>query len=249
VRKSELTREKQRLIWEAVVSMFKKKQLTERQRDILEAVGLPAELDKLRKIQQTQIVLIEKKLKYLERRYQKKFYYNLEANGNKLNGIGETKVYAEGENPETDTFMIEDKTWLFPVRYNEHYHLLLLERKVQKQTEEEVSNLIHDQIYKVYTRILGKRRNTATAIELRMVIENTDEEYCDELFKRINDKIASKKEIDYIDMYCVDNGVVAELGDEKLTISKDDENVRMRYIYDYYNKNIGRPDCEKEILR
>ena len=228
------------------MSMFDKSELTERQCEILEAAGLPTEWDKLSGIQRTEIVEIEKRLKHLERKYHKKFCYNKESNYDISYGLGEMVVYAEGDNPKTQSFIIQDKKGLFG--YEDTYDWVLATAKAQNYVEDKLSSVMSDQSYNVYAKILGVDKGKATSISVTIILDDSDEEHSDELFENIYSAVKSDKLIEYITMYCVDTGSMAEFNEENYDDAYNYEKTRLRYYYSVYNKNIEKPDCEKERL-
>jgi Icc-related predicted phosphoesterase len=227
--------------------MFKKKQLTERQRDILESAGLPTEWDKLSGIQQSAIVEIEKRLRHLERKYHKKFCFNKELNYYLVDGLGELIVYAEGDDPKKYSFMIRRKDSFFG--YEDTYDGIIAYFKAKKYVEDKMSLVMSDQTYQVYSRILGVEWEKPTSISVTIILDNSDEEYCDEVFENIYNEVKDDKLIEYVTMYCVDTGSIDEFNEENYRKVHESEICRIRYYYSVDNKKCGDPDCEKKRLR
>jgi hypothetical protein len=229
------------------MSMFDKSELTERQCEILESEGFPTEWDELSRDHQKRIVEIEKRLRHLESKYNKKFCYNKELNCDNIRyGFDEIVVYAEGDNPKINSFMIKEKKGFFG--YEDTYDWVLANSKAQKYVEDKLSSVMSDQSYNVYAKILGVDKGKATGISVTIILDDSDEEHCDELFENIHSTVKSDKLIEYITMYCVDTGSMAEFNEENYDDAYSYEKTRLRYYYSVYNKNIEKPDCEKERL-
>ncbi|SCY47652.1 hypothetical protein SAMN05660668_02783, partial [Pseudobutyrivibrio sp. AR14] len=97
--------------------IFKHK-LTRRQKEILERTKLPNNWEELSTYHRRIIKRIEKMIKYLEKKYGKKFYYKGYIPENKLFFDKESLlVYAEGDDPEVDCFAVEPKGFGFTDEY------------------------------------------------------------------------------------------------------------------------------------
>lgn len=122
--------------------------LNERQKEILEEVGLPTEAEKLDSSQQEAIIAIDEMLTAVEKKYNRSFSYS----GYVEQGLLESEhlmAYPSDGNPRTDSFEVR-KT---DNGYEDDYMNVAIRDDYTKYVEEIITSNLHNEHIRVFTEI------------------------------------------------------------------------------------------------
>ena len=138
--------------------------LNERQKEILEEVGLPTNVEKLDYMQKKAIIAIDEMLTAMEKKYNRSFSYS----GYVADGPLETEhliAYPSDGDPEYDGFEVKKKD----NGYEDDYMLVAIKDDYAKYVEEIMISSLHNENIKVFADIY--------TTELTDIPDNK-EEYC-----------------------------------------------------------------------
>ena len=122
--------------------------LNERQKEILEEVGLPTDAEKLDSSQQEAIIAIEEMITAVEKKYNRSFSYS----GYVEQGLLESEhlmAYPSDGNPRTDSFEVR-KT---DNGYEDDYMNVAIRDDYAKYVEEIITSNLHNEHIRVFTEI------------------------------------------------------------------------------------------------
>ena len=122
--------------------------LNERQKEILEEVGLPTEAEKLDGSQQEAIIAIDEMITAVEKKYNRSFSYS----GYVEQGLLESEhlmAYPSDGNPRTDSFEVR-KT---DNGYEDDYMNVAIKDDYAKYVEEIITSNLHNEHIRVFTEI------------------------------------------------------------------------------------------------
>ena len=122
--------------------------LNERQKEILEEVGLPTEAEKLDSSQQEAIIAIDEMLTAVEKKYNRSFSYSGYVEQGPLESEHLIAYPSEG-NPRTDSFEVRKKD----NGYEDDYMNVAIRDDYAKYVEEIITSNLHNEHIRVFTEI------------------------------------------------------------------------------------------------
>lgn len=185
------------------------KELTTRQKDILKSKNLPQQWDELDMSIQESIQAIEEMLQFLEKKYGKTFVYaGYKKANNTFNDEESLLAYAVGDDPETQKCIVNrTKDGL-----EDTYGWVLASPVFNKKMQDKVSDLLSDNNYKLFTKLLGVSNDgTVKASTVAVVIETSYDEGSKELFDKVTSRLSNEEGVYKILMYCVTPGTTESM--------------------------------------
>ena len=225
-------------VWRIIMGKIFKHRLTTRQKEILERTKLANNSwEELSTYHRRIIKRIEKMLKYLEKKYGKKFYYNGYVPENKIFLDEEYMVaYAEGDDPEVDCFSVEPKGFGF----TDEYAWVIQTPIVQKEMEEKLAGIFEGQKYKMFVELTGvSDEGVVLCFDIYIYIENSDFSKTDELMEKTIVAIEDDSRIHDVDMYCFEKAVVDSITEKEHKRSFDTEDIVSHYMSDLFYRGKG----------
>lgn len=217
--------------------IFKHK-LTRRQKEILERTKLPNNWEELSTYHRRIIKRIEKMIKYLEKKYGKKFYYKGYIPENKLFFDKESLlVYAEGDDPEVDCFAVEPKG----LGFTDEYAWVIQTPIVQKEMEEKLAGIFEGQKYKMFVELTGvSDEGEVKWIDICIYIDNKDTSVTDSIMDRIVEALSSETREWDLTMYCFKKPVVDSIPSKEHNRSFESDDVYCMYDSNRVDRREGR---------
>ena len=217
--------------------IFKHK-LTRRQKEILERTKLPNNWEELSTYHRIIIKRIEKMIKYLEKKYGKKFYYKGYIPENKLFFDKESLlVYAEGDDPEVDCFAVEPKGFGF----TDEYAWVIQTPIVQKEMEEKLAGIFEGQNYKMFVELTGvSDEGVVEAFSTTIYIDNSDSVVTDSIMEKIVSIISDEPRYCKIYMYSFKKPVVDQITTKEHNRSFDTDDVKSLYMSTPIDRREGK---------
>ncbi len=217
--------------------IFKHK-LTRRQKEILERTKLPNNWEELSTYHRRIIKRIEKMIKYLEKKYGKKFYYNGYVPGNKLFLDEEYMVaYAEGDDPETGCFSVEPKGFGF----SDGYAWVTQAPIVQKEMEEKLAGILEGQKYKMFVDLTGvSDEGVVKCFNVFIYIDNKDTLITDSIMDKLVETLSDETREWELIMYCFKKSVVDSIQAKEHNRSFESDDVYCMYDSDRIVRREGK---------
>lgn len=191
------------------MGLFSGHKLNERQISILKNANLPTEWKKLNYTGRQCITAIEEMLQYLDKKYGKTFCYNGYVPENKI-FLDQERLYAyaEGDDPDIDTFTVERDGKGF----KDGYQWVLLAPGVQKEMEEKLSPILEGQKYKMFTELSGvSEEGRVKAIDIFVYVDNSNTSETDLLMGKIVNEIKNDSIDITVEMYDIDNSFIEKM--------------------------------------
>ncbi len=200
---------------------------TKRQEEILERTKLPKDWNELSTYHRRIIKRIEKMLKYLEKKYGKKFYYNGYIPENKLFFDKESLLaYAEGDDPEVDCFSVEPKGFGF----TDEYAWVIQSPIVQKEMEDKLSGIFEGQKYKMFVELTGVSDEGAVKyFDIYIYVDCGDSKLTDSFMDRVLRELSTETRQYDVTMYCFEKEIVEQITIKEHNRSFDTDDVK--YLY------------------
>ena len=214
--------------WRIIMGKIFKHKLTTRQKEILERTKLPNNWEELSTYHRRIIKRIEKMIKYLEKKYGKKFYYKGYVPGNKLFLDEEYMVaYAEGDDPETGCFSVEPKG----LGFSDGYAWVTQAPIVQKEMEEKLAGIFEGQKYKMFVELTGvSDEGEVKCFHIYIYLENTDLSVTEQLMDKVILAITGDSRVHSIDMYCFGESIVDKITAKEHNRCFDLEDIVIHYM-------------------
>ncbi len=211
---------------------------TKRQEEILERTKLPKDWNELSTYHRRIIKRIEKMLKYLEKKYGKKFYYNGYVPENKLFLDEEYLVaYAEGDDPEVDCFSVEPKG----LGFRDGYAWVIQSPIVQKEMEDKLSGIFEGQKYKMFVDLTGVTdEGEVKSFSTTIYIDNSDSVVTDSIMEKIVSAISDETRNCKIYMYSFKKPVVDQITTKEHNRSFDTDDVKSLYMSTAIDRREGK---------
>ena len=209
------------------MGFLNKQKLNERQISILKNANLPTEWKDLNSAGRIGITAIEEMLQYLDKKYGKTFCYNGYVPENKVfldNGC--LYAYAEGDDPDIDTFTVERDGKGF----KDGYQWVLKAPGVQQEMEERLEPLLQGQAHEMFTELLGVDADgNVKAFSVNIYIENTDKAYIEKTMDSIIDEIYEDARVYDVNFYCFDKPVTRDMNAKNIRDCYKYEDIVLRY--------------------
>lgn len=203
------------------------KELTARQKDILKSKNLPQKWDELDMSIQESIQAIEEMLQFLEKKYGKTFVYaGYKKANNTFNDEESLLAYAVGDDPETQKCIVNrTKDGL-----EDTYGWVLASPVFNKKMQDKVSDLLSDNNYKLFTKLLGVSNDgTVKASTVAVVIETSYDEGSKELFDKVTSRLSNEEGVYKILMYCVTPGTTESMAQHNYEQIMNSDNTLGRF--------------------
>ena len=203
------------------------KELTARQKDILKSKNLPQKWDELDMSIQESIQAIEEMLQFLEKKYGKTFVYaGYKKANNTFNDEESLLAYSVGDDPETQKCIVNrTKDGL-----EDTYGWVLASPVFNKKMQDKVSDLLSDNNYKLFTKLLGVSNDgTVKASTVAVVIETSYDEGSKELFDKVTSRISNEEGVYKILMYCVTPGTTESMAQHNYEQIMNSDNTLGRF--------------------
>ena len=203
------------------------KELTARQKDILKSKNLPQKWDELDMSIQESIQAIEEMLQFLEKKYGKTFVYaGYKKANNTFNDEESLLAYAVGDDPETQKCIVNrTKDGL-----EDTYGWVLASPVFNKKMQDKVSDLLSDNNYKLFTKLLGVSNDgTVKASTVAVVIETSYDEDSKELFDKVTSRLSNEEGVYKILMYCVTPGTTESMAQHNYEQIMNSDNTLGRF--------------------
>ena len=203
------------------------KELTVRQKDILKSKDLPQQWDQLDMSIQESIESIEEMLQFLEQKYGKTFVYAGYKKANRTYHDEESLLaYAVGDDPETQKCLVNrTKDGL-----EDTYGWVLAFPVFRKKMQDKVSDLLNDNNYKLFTKLLGVSNDgTVKASTVVVVIETAYDNASKELFDKVASRLSNEEGVYKILMYCVAPGTTESMAQHNYEQIMNSDNTLGRY--------------------
>ena len=215
-------------VWRIIMGKIFKHRLTTRQKEILERTKLANNSwEELSTYHRRIIKRIEKMLKYLEKKYGKKFYYKGYIPENKLFFDKESLlVYAEGDDPEVDCFAVEPKG----LGFTDEYAWVIQTPIVQKEMEEKLDGILEGQTYKMFVNLTGvSDEGVVTWFHIYIYIDNNDTSFTDSLMDRLVESLSAETREWDLTMYCFKKPVADSIPAKEHNRSFESDDVHCMY--------------------
>ncbi|PHU33850.1 hypothetical protein CSX01_13140 [Pseudobutyrivibrio ruminis] len=166
-------------------------------------------------------------IKYLEKKYGKKFYYKGYIPENKLFFDKESLlVYAEGDDPEVDCFAVEPKGFGF----TDEYAWVIKTPIVQKEMEEKLAGILEGQKYKMFVELTGVTdEGEVTWFHIYIYIDNKDTSFIDSIMDRLVEALSDETREWDLTMYCFKKAVADSIPAKEHNRSFESDDVQCMY--------------------